>query len=358
MAEGAEDRTEAATPTRLLRAKTEGNAPVARELPMFAGLVAAALMLATSISGETRHLLLAMADSLAGAGEPIQSGSAMQPLWTLLAAGFHIVVPVGAASAAAIAGAHLLQTGFRPKLSALRADLSRISPMGGMKRLFGVENAVAAFKAIVKIGLIGSMMFWLILTQDDQIMNGLVAGPSQMVHLVSKAVFGITGGLLGVQGLIALADLAWTRVHFVQAMRMSHTEVKDEAKDADGNPHVKARLRKLIAARNRPSLKTAMSRATVVITNPTHYAVALDYQQGQTEAPKIVAKGAGDLAARIRALAYGEGVPVVSNPPLARALFKLELESEIPAEHYKAVAEIIAYVWRLSGRFEHVQRRL
>ena len=358
MAEGAEDRTEAATPARLLRARSQGSAPVARELPIFAGLVAAAFALTTSAPRDARSLVAAMANLLATAGEPLQSGLVLQPLHALLIAGLHLILPVGAASAAAIAGANLMQTGFMPKFSALGGDFSRISPTAGLTRLFSVDNAVNALKSLIKVTAIGGVMFWMLQTRREAVMNVLVASPSQIAELISQSVFEIAGATLGVQGIIAVADFAWTRVHFAQSMRMSLTEVKDETKDSDGNPHVKARLKKIMASRNRQSLKTVMARATVVITNPTHYAVALDYQQGQTQAPKIIVKGAGDQAARIRDLAKDARVPIVSNPPLARALFKLELESEIPAEHYKAVAEIIAYIWRLSSCVSQHQQRL
>lgn len=356
MAEGAEDRTEAATPARLLRAKNDGNAPVAREVLVFAGLTAGCFALLVSTASQARLLLTAMGQLLATAGESMQSGIAVQCLWALIFAGLHVVVPVAAASAAAIIGAHLLQIGFVPKFSMPSLDLSRISPMAGLTRLFGAESAIAGLKSTVKVLVIGGVVSSLILSRRDEFMSSLLVDPDRIPDTIVRMVFVVVAAALGVQGLIAMADFAWTRFHFMNSMKMSQTEVKDETKDADGNPHVKARMRRLIASRSKQSLKAAMSRATVVITNPTHYAVALDYKQGQTQAPKIVAKGSGDLAARIREYAGDARVPIVSNPPLARALFKLELESEVPEEHYKAVAEIIAYVWRLAGRTAQNQR--
>ncbi len=358
MAEGAEDRTEAATPARLLRAKSDGGAPVAREVPVLAGLVTGTFVLAASMAGNALHLVEAMATVLGSAGEPLEAKSLMQLIWSLLLVSFHVVAGIGAASAAAIIVANFMQTGFAFKLSALGGDFSRVSPTVGLKRLFSAENGMSAIKSVVKIVTIGSVMVALILARREQLLSVLVASPSEVAKIIGQAVLTIAAAMLGVQGVIALADLAWTRVQFTKSMRMSRTEIKDETKDADGNPHIKARLKKIMTARSQQNLKSVMSRATVVITNPTHYAVALDYKKGQTAAPKIIAKGAGDLAARIRAFANTERVPIVSNPPLARALFKLDLESEIPAEHYKAVAEIIAYIWGLSGRITQDQQRL
>jgi flagellar biosynthetic protein FlhB len=137
------------------------------------------------------------------------------------------------------------------------------------------------------------------------------------------------------------------RFRHAQDMRMSKQDVRDELKDTDGNPHVKARIRRIRIMRARRRMMAKVPGATVVITNPTHYAVALSYDRASNPAPRIVAKGTDSVAARIREVAEANGVPVVANPPLARALYSLELDTEIPAEHYKAVAEIIAYIWRL-----------
>ena len=358
MAEGAEDRTEAATPARLLRAKNDLHAPVARELSTFAGLAAGCFALAATAPEQGRLLVAAMVHLLAIAGNSMRPDAPIEALWALVFAGIHVVLPVAGVSAIATVGVHLFQTGFIPKFAMPSLELSRISPASGLKRLLSMENAAGAFKSIIKIGVIGGVIFTLILSHRDEVASTLGIGPSQLTNIIEKTMLAIAIPILAAQAVIAAADLGWTKIQFINSIKMSHTEVKDEAKDADGNPHVKARLKRLIAARGRQNLKASMARATVVITNPTHYAVALDYKHGQTQAPKVIAKGADDVAARIREYARDQRVPIVSNPPLARALFKLDLESEIPAEHYKAVAEVIAYVWRLSGRSTQNQRRL
>jgi flagellar biosynthetic protein FlhB len=130
-------------------------------------------------------------------------------------------------------------------------------------------------------------------------------------------------------------------------MRMSKQSIRDELKDTDGNPHVKARIHRIRVMRARKRMMAKVPTATVVVTNPTHYAVALAYDRANNPAPRIVAKGVDSLAVRIREVAASNNVPVVVNPPLARALHRLDIDTEIPAEHYKAVAEIITYVWRL-----------
>jgi flagellar biosynthesis protein FlhB len=140
------------------------------------------------------------------------------------------------------------------------------------------------------------------------------------------------------------------RWRHLRQLRMSREDLREEMRESEGDPQVKARLRRIRESRARQRMMAAIPNAAVVITNPTHFAVALAYQQGEAAAPRLVAKGADEMAARIRAAAEEHGVPIVANPPLARALFRLEVETEIPPEHWQAVAEIISYVWRLQGR--------
>ena len=147
--------------------------------------------------------------------------------------------------------------------------------------------------------------------------------------------------------VVAGADIAWVRWQHLRQLRMSREDLRQEMRDSEGDPHVKGRLRRLREVRARRRMLAEVPKAAVVVTNPTHYAVALAYDQGQAAPPRIVAKGVDAMAARIREAAAEHGVPIVPSPPLARALWRLELDTEIPAEHWQAVAEIIAYVLRL-----------
>jgi flagellar biosynthetic protein FlhB len=149
---------------------------------------------------------------------------------------------------------------------------------------------------------------------------------------------------------IAVLDLLWVRYDHERKLRMSRQDLKEEMKQSEGDPEVRARLKRIRIERSRNRMMSAVPAADVVITNPTHYAVALAYERGSGGAPRVVAKGVDHMAARIRAVAEKAGVPLVANPPLARALYTVDLEREIPPEHYEAVAEIIAYVWGLRGR--------
>jgi len=155
--------------------------------------------------------------------------------------------------------------------------------------------------------------------------------------------------MLAAQAVIATLDLLYVRLHHMRSLRMSRQEIIDEHKEMEGDPRIKRRIRQIRVQRARRRMLKAVPKATVVITNPTHFAVALAYDRVRGGAPRVVAKGVDSMAARIRELAQDNRIPLVANPPLAHALYRVELDTEIPAEHYKAVAEIIAYVWRLRG---------
>jgi flagellar biosynthetic protein FlhB len=158
---------------------------------------------------------------------------------------------------------------------------------------------------------------------------------------------------LAAQAMIAGMDVFLVRMRHARQLRMSRQDLRDEQKETDGDPKIKARIRQIRMQRSRRRMLAAVPKATVVVTNPTHYAVALAYDRARNAAPRVVAKGVDSMAARIREAAEANRVPVVASPPLARALYQVELDRDIPAEHYQAVAEIIAYVWRLGQRARH-----
>jgi flagellar biosynthetic protein FlhB len=188
-----------------------------------------------------------------------------------------------------------------------------------------------------------------VVTRSD--LRTLARWPLQDIHSVpqnlGRVLTHVLYATLLVQGVIAGGDLLWVLYHHAKSLRMTKQDIRDEFREQEGNPHVKARIRRIGYARARRRMMTKVPTATVIVTNPTHYAVALAYDRASNAAPRVVAKGTDRVAAKIREIAEAAGVPAISNPPLARALYRLELDTEIPAEHFRAVAEIIAYVWRL-----------
>ncbi len=341
----AEDRTEAASPRRLQRAREDGQAPVSRELGALAGLGTFALILVMAAPGEARALALRLSILLRRPDLPPAAALRLAALAALDA-----VAPLAGAALLVGAAAVLLQTGFLFSFTPLRPNASRLSPGAGLRRVFGADGAIEGLKALAKLVTMGVAVWYAL----GAALPALRLAPFRD----SRAVPGVASGLvvrvlvavLAVQAAIAVVDLVWMQLRHARGLRMSREELREEQRDSDGDPKIKARIRQIRLQRARRRILAAVPKATVVVTNPTHYAVALAYDQGKSAAPRVVAKGVDSMAARIREVAAAHGVAVVANPPLARALHRLEIDAEIPPEHYKAVAELIAYVWRLRGR--------
>ena len=244
----------------------------------------------------------------------------------------------------------LLQTRFLLSGRLLRADFSRVNPRKGLARMFGADSLVEAGKSLAKNAVLGFVL-WQVLRAD---IKGLLLAPfgdaSQLLMLAVPPVLHVLLVVLAAQAALAALDYGWVMLRHTRGLRMSRHDILEERKETEGDPRMKARLRQIRMLRARKRMLAAVPKATVVITNPTHYAIALAYERAKHAAPRVVAKGVDTLAARIREAAETAHVPVVSNPPLARALYRVELDADIPAEHYQAVAEIIAYVWRLGRR--------
>jgi flagellar biosynthetic protein FlhB len=339
------DRTEAATQRHAEQARGAGQAPVSRELVTFVSLSAVVLVIFYQSSVAMRHLVAVMAAIMAHAGDAHMLRSA-QLRMTLFGLG-DVVLPIVAVAIFAGAGAVLLQTKFLLHLESAGPKLTRVDPMAGMKRIFGFNGFVEVVKSLAKFGLLMTAL-WIAIGGDLPWLAGLSwQSPHMLLAAVARPVFHLFIAGLTVQGIVAGADFMWVRFRHARDLRMSRQEIRDEMKDTEGNPHVKARIHRIRVMRARKRMMSKVPAATVVITNPTHYAVALAYDRVNNPAPRIVAKGTDDVAARIREVAQKNDVPIVANPPLARALYRLDIDTEIPAEHYKVVAEIIAYVWKL-----------
>ena len=341
----AEDRTLAPSDRKLAQAREQGQAPVSKELLTAAGLGAVALTLMLAGPDLSRALVVRLRGMLTMTSSPDTALYQAASAWAVIA------LPVLGAAAFAGAGAVLLQTQFLVHGAGLMPDLARLDPRRGLKRVFSLDNSIDTLKAIVK----ACVLAWTIWGAIAGIWPVLGASttwlPMKLLTRIGHELLHATFLVVGCQVVVAVLDVAWVRWRFTKRLQMSREDQKQEHREAEGDPKVKQRLRQLRMLRGRQRMLAAVSRATVVITNPTHYAVALSYQRGGSAAPRVVAKGMDDVAARIREAATKAGIPLVANPPLARALHQLPLDTEVPSEHFKVVAEIIAYVWRLnSGR--------
>jgi len=219
--------------------------------------------------------------------------------------------------------------------------------MSGVKRLFGREALVQFLKGLLKIAIVGAVASTVLWNERDRLEGLTRMEAGALMPAVLALCMKLLGWVLAIYAFLAIGDAVYQRIAWMKRQRMSKQEIKDEHKEQEGNPEIKARLRQMRAARVKKRMMKAVPDATVVVTNPTHYAVALRYEKGMA-APVCVAKGLDSLALRIRAVATEHGVAVVENPPLARALHAtVDIDDEIPVEHYKAVAEVIGYVLRL-----------
>ena len=344
MAEDAEDRTQAASARRLEQARASGDVPVSHDVSIVAGLGAGVLVLMLAAPTGLNGLGARLATMLAEPEDP--AVALRRAAWTVLA----FVAPFVAAVFAAGAAATLAQTRFLFHLGALSPNLARLSPWRGLSRIGGRNSLVQAGRSVLKLAILGWAGWHALSGIVPDAARTLMESPNALLDRLVRALVHLVVLVVGAQAVFAGFDLLLVRLRYARRMRMSRQEQRDETKESDGDPHIKGRMRRLRAARARRRMMAAVPTATVVVTNPTHYAVALRYEQGKGGAPRVVAKGVDEVAARIRAVAEESRVPLVANPPLARALYKVDLDREVPAEHFQAVAEVIAYVWRLRGR--------
>ena len=260
-----------------------------------------------------------------------------------------MVLPLGVILLAAIGG-NIIQhqpvfTGDR-----MKPKLDKISPMKGFKRIFGTTALVNFAKGIAKLLIVGAVGFLIIWPQHETLAADIMKDISQFMPFVQQLSLEMMGGVLAVLSVIAGLDFVYQKYDFMKRQKMTKQEIKDEHKQAEGDPHIRAKLRQIRMERGRQRMMAAVPDATVVIANPTHYAVALKYEMGQSSAPVCVAKGVDDVALRIRRVAEEHDVAVIENPPLARSLYGLmEIDDQIPPEQYKAVAEVISFVMRQKG---------
>jgi len=348
-------KTEDPTDKKLSKARQKGQVAQSMEIKTWSVLFAGGIglmFMSRDIAGDLRlhvqrfieapdmmpmdfeHLRLVIADL------SLNVAIILGPLMTLLVI-FAILGNVG-------------QFGFIFASEKIKPDITKLSLLTGVKRVFGSRAAIEFLKGIFKILIVAVISFSvaLPLLQDVELTPAmdLLATLDRIVEIAIALMLGTLAALTA----IAALDFAYQKFMFMKQMRMSLQEVKDEQKESEGDPHVRAKIRKLRMERAQQRMMAAVPDADVVITNPTHYAIALEYKMDEMTAPKLVAKGMDSLAFRIREVAEEHDVPIVENAPLARALYAgVELDEEIPPEHFQAVAEVIGYIMRVKGQTFH-----
>lgn len=230
----------------------------------------------------------------------------------------------------------------------IKPKLSKISLKAGFKRLFSMQSLMEFTKTIAKLAIVSIVTIWLIWPERDVLIQMLTRPPSDIPVVIQEFAILLIGGVVSVMTVVAAADMFFQKSQHTKRMRMTKQEVKDEYKQLEGDPHVKQRIRQIRSDRARTRMMAMVPEASVIITNPTHYAIAIKYEHGSMQVPILVAKGVDFMAKKIREVAKENNIPFVENPPLARALYaSVELEEEIPQDHYKAVAEIISYLLKI-----------
>jgi flagellar biosynthetic protein FlhB len=352
MAEGpdedGQDRTEAPTPRRLERARDDGDTAISQEFVKLASFGGAVLALAITGPAAFRQFAGDATALVERAGHDAQPAEAM---WALASGAAPFVLAVALMGAVAAAAATFLQTRFLVSGKGLQPQLSRISPLAGARKLFGRHALEELLRSVIKLAGCLAAVWWALRDPSERAALTLLAsGTAELASVTWQLALRLLLAGLAALAFVALLDLLWVNWQYLRKLRMSREDLRREQKDSEGDPMIRGRRRQIMRQRSGRRTLESVLTATVVLINPTHYAVVLAYDRGHDAAPRLVAKGADRLARRIRETAESAGVPVISNPPLARALFVLPEDTQIPEQHFAAVAEVIAYVWRLRGR--------
>jgi flagellar biosynthetic protein FlhB len=353
MAENTEqdDRTEEPTQRKLDEAIKRGDVAKSVEINTLFVLAAFTLGVMLLSPSQSRNLALDLRGYLMNAHLVPQDGAGLLAVAqnALKVAFAALLLPAAALSAAGLMGGALQH---RPlwTMHPLKPQFSRVSPMSGLKRIFGREALVQFLKGLLKITTVGSVVALVIWGEWHRLESLVRTEPAGLLPELLALTLKLLSGVCVVFAFLAIGDAIYQRLNWLKRQRMTKRELKEEYKETEGNPEIKAKLKQIRSARVKRRMMAAVPTATVVITNPTHYAVALRYERGMA-APVCVAKGVDDLALRIREVAAEHRVAVVENPPLARALHAtVRIDDEIPVEHYKAVAEVIGAILRLRRR--------
>ena len=350
MAEGENDsdRSEDPSAKRLDEALQRGDVAKSAEVSTWFVIGGAAIMLAAFSGPMSSGLTTTMRGIVANAHQIPVDGRGLIAMaarieYEVIAA---IGIPLALLMLAGIAG-NMIQHRLVWSTESLTPKFSKISPLAGIKRLFSLQAVANFVKGLIKIAVLGAVMTALLWPQRHRL-EGLVQVDLLGTLLLTKSLaLQMIGAVVAILFLVAAADFVFQYRQWYERQKMSMRELKEEFKQSEGDPMIKGKIRQLRQQRMRKRMMAAVPKASVIITNPTHYAIALQYDKGM-EAPVCLAKGTDLMALKIREIAAAHSVPIVENPPLARALHAtVEIDEEIPTEHYKAVAEVIGYVMKL-----------
>jgi len=354
MAEDDDDasKTEEPTDKKLSQAKEEGQIAQSQEIKSWASFFAAALVIIFLVPYVMSSMLDPITFYITRAHEITVTEKNFVILFENLMGDVAVrIIPLFMVFVIAGLIANVVQTGLIWAPKKIQPKFSNISLMSGFKRIFSMKSVVELLKTIFKMALVGAVATIAAIPIFIEVEIMPAYNLFHLLELMYDVSVLLMIGVTSMMTIIAAIDYSYQRFTFMKQMRMTQQEVKDEHKQSEGDPLVKAKIRQLRMERSRGRMMAAVPEADVIVTNPTHYACALQYDQGSMQAPRLVAKGVDNLAFRIRSVAEENEVAIVENPPLARALYaSVEIDEEIPPEHYAAVAEVIGYVMKLKGQ--------
>ena len=344
-----EEKTEAPTPKKRADTRKKGEVAKSRELPSVAVLVAGLASLAVFGSFMYSQIQKAMGNVLAAIPSSAKAAGDLPELVSDMTAQFALMMaPQLAAVFLAALLSNIMQVGFMASGELIKPKLSKLDPLKGLGRLFSIQSVMELFKSVLKLVIVGVVAYFAIKSEMERV--GMLADMElgAMVAYILLTTFKISLKCALAMIVLVAADYAFQKWQFEKRNKMTKKEIKDEFKNTEGDPIVKSRIKSIQMEMARKRMMQDVPKADVVITNPTHYAVALKYDGLSMNAPAVLAKGAGEIALKIKEIAAQHQIPVVENKTLARSLFALaEIGREIPAGSYQAVAEVLAVVYKL-----------
>lgn len=353
MADESDDKTEAPTPKRRQEAREQGQVARSPDLTAAAVLLSVLLLLHAYGTGVISALQGLMQKLLSDESmADLSTGSIYESLLLCIRAGFMALAPILIGVAIIAIVANIIQVGITPNMARLQPNLAALNPVKGLSKMFSGKDGLVHFAmSLLKLATVSIVAYMGMRDKLPMILETQGHDFAQIFWIGAGLVYSVGVRISVTLLILALADYGYQRYSHEQSLKMSKQEVKDEMRNMDGDPKIKQRRRQIALQRIQKSIKKNVPTADVIITNPTHYSIALKYDKDAMGAPKVVAKGVDTLAFTIREIAIEHGIPILERPPLARALYRsVEVGQEIPEQFFSAVAEILAYVYELSGK--------
>ncbi len=348
------ERTEPATPKRREEARKRGNVPKTKELPSSILIISSAVLFYFYGSSFNSSLMNVFGYYWSNFPTSATLPSIMAVVLSVEQYFLKIMMPIFVTFVAVSLFSHLIQTGFIFSTQAITPDLSRINPINGIRRLISLNSLAELLKSVIKFFIIGYVAYKVIAPEAVKLSSFISASVSQTFLYASKLCFKLLMSCGIALLVLSLLDYLFQRYQYEQNLKMTKQEVKEEMKEREGDPKIKARIRSIQRRLAMSRMMQEVPKADVVITNPTKIAVAIKYDSKTMYAPKVVAKGYGYIASKIKEIARRYGIPVIENKWLARMLVKVEVGEYIPEKLYRAVAEILAYVYQLKEGYHEV----